>query len=206
MTCGTSISNRFAVLTFLLLAAQVAVGQNHPNPALQPQHPAVGSWFCKAVQLCPSGGCPGGAITLYMTPTLFADGSFNGNDSLTLAGPPFGPHTVAYGKWVRTSPTGIIADYVFMLPGPVPSTIIAPRFRWQAQVTDSNTMVGWVNIYFSFPIPLDWESLPAGQFPTIHPNAQIALTPPTTFYTDPNTCTSPGCPVVVKFTIRRVTP
>mgnify|MGYP003340168274 CR=1 FL=1 len=54
--------------------------------------------------------------------------------NLALGGPPFGPHTTAHGKWIATSPTDIIADYVFMLPTGDPSLIAALRFRWQGRV------------------------------------------------------------------------
>lgn len=76
-------------------------------------HPAVGSWFGKAVQL--TGGVTPG-LALFMTPTIGADGTFLGNDSLALGAPPFGPHTTAHGSWAQSGRDSIVADYVFMLP------------------------------------------------------------------------------------------
>lgn len=107
----------------LVLAGMVAVAGTEIGRAQTPPpatHPAVGSWFGKAIRLCLSGAvpsaCVGGqpAIALFMTPTLTGDGRFLGNDSLALGSAPFGPHTTAHGTWVPTSSTEFIADYVFM--------------------------------------------------------------------------------------------
>ena len=178
-------------------------------------HPIVGSWFGKAVQLCVSAApsaCVGGnpAITLLMTPSLYGDGNFLGNDSLTLGGAPFGPHTTAHGSWTPTSSTAFVTDYAFMLPTfpPPPGgpTIQGLRFRWSGNVINPNTTVGFVNIYFSTPIPLTWQGLLGNEFPTFPAEANSIVTTPVGVVTDPTTCTQPGCPLVFKFTIKRVAP
>ena len=210
MFSRTPLLIALGVLLFSLGASSRGAAQNvnRPIDPFQPSHPVVGSWFGKAVQLCPDPAlCP--QVALYMTPTLLADGQFIGNDDLTLGGAPFGPHTVAHGHWIRTSRTAIIADYVFMLPSfpPTPTpTTSALRFRWQAEVTDRNTMIGYVNIYLFPPIPVNWEPLGIDQYPTIPPEAQAIVTSPTGFVKDPLTCTAPGCPLVFKFKIHRVAP
>ncbi|MEQ1886236.1 MAG: hypothetical protein ABL967_14320 [Bryobacteraceae bacterium] len=173
------------------------------------KHPAVGSWFGKAAQACVSPTDPTCfQVALFMTPTLNDDGSFLGNDSLALGGPPFGPHTTAHGKWVATSPTDIIADYVFMLPASAASSVSVLRFRWQASVVRWDTMVGYVNIFFGPEVPMTWENITPGNFPALPNEALPALTPPAQFYTDPANCPSgpPACPLVFRFTIKRVEP
>ena len=181
-------------------------------------HPAVGSYFAKSVQLCVTGApCP--QIALFMTPTIMGDGNFIGNDSLTLGGAPFGPHTTAHGQWKPISKTTFIADYTFMLPPPLPPgspDVSALRFRWLANVTDTNTIVGYVNIYLFPPIPVGWQSLAADQpgvpfsggFPDIPSAADGIVTAPTGVVIDPNACPDPstGCPLVFKFTAKRVAP
>jgi hypothetical protein len=144
-----------------------------------------------------------------MTPTLTQDHEFIGNDSLALGGPPFGPHTTAHGRWIPTSQTDIVADYVFMLPGSSsPPTLTVLRFRWQAQVIDEDTMTGYVNIFFGPNVPLDWENLTSSEYPKIPNEATFVVTPPLNFYTDAATCSSgpPACPLIFKFTIKRVSP
>jgi hypothetical protein len=148
-----------------------------------------------------------------MTPTIGKDNGFVANDSLTLGGPPFGPHTTAHGRWIPTDASSIVADYVFMLSGTAatttaPATLTVLRFRWQATVTDFDTMTGWVNAYFGAPVPMVYETLTADQYPTIPNEATFAVTPPINFYTDPTVCTSgpPACPLIFKFTIKRVQP
>lgn len=196
-------------------AARVPDGEAHGKTE---NHPAVGSYFGKAVQLCPTGAPCG--IALFMTPTITGDGIFIGNDSLTLGGAPFGPHTTAHGQWTPTSKTGFIADYTFMLPSPPPGSpdVTALRFRWLANVIDNNTIVGYVNIHnvFGPPVPVDWEPLTpdqpgapfSGGFPTLPPAANAVVTSPTGVVTDPNSCPNPfaGCPLVFKFTVKRVAP
>ena len=111
MLVGTR-KTRVLILSTLMLGAISALlitaeGGRSLNPFLQLRHPAVGSWFGKAVQL--TDGSPG--IVLTMSPTLTGTGSFLGNDFLALAGPPFGPHTTAHGRWDPTGRTSITAAY-----------------------------------------------------------------------------------------------
>jgi len=180
-------------------------------------HGAVGSWFGRAVEICQSGvpiaACTAGlpAIALYMTPTLTPDGLFIGNDSLALGAAPFGPHTTAHGQWVATSRTEFTTDYTFMLntfppPSAANSSVSALRFRWAGKVVDENTLVGYVNLYFLPPISTEWEELEANEFPPLPPEAEAVVTSPNGFVTDPDTCRTPGCPLVFKFTIKRVAP
>src|SRR4051794_8454747 len=144
----------FAALTALTCVlpatALSAASDDERGNGKTANHPAVGSYFGRAVQVCaPGAPCP--QIALFMTPTLTGDGLFIGNDSLTLGGAPFGPHTTAHGEWIPTSKTGFVADYTFMLlptpPTPTPS-ISALRFRWLANVINRDTIIGFVNIYF----------------------------------------------------------
>ena len=152
-----------------------------------------------------------------MTPTLTGDGLFIGNDSLTLGSAPFGPHTTAHGQWTPTSKTGFVADYMFMLPPSPPSptpAVSALRFRLLAEMTQQDTLVGYVNIYFFPPIPVEWQSLApddpgapfTGEFPTFPSAAVGVVTSPSGVVTDPATCTVPGCPLVFKFVVKRVAP
>lgn len=205
----------FGVASVLAQDEAAAPAQASPYTYVERYHGAVGSWFGIATQVCPTGiapvACAGGspAVTLYMTPTLLADGNFVGNDTLTLAGPPFGPHTVAHGKWVPTSATEFVADYVFMAGAYPPSeaSIIGLRFRWQAQLVGNDTIVGYVNAYFVPGIPLTWSKLAADAFPAYPAEALPMVTPPATFYKDPGTCQQgAACPLVFKFTIKRVAP
>lgn len=189
--------------------ASLSLAQTLWAPGSLVPYSAVGSWFGKADQVCASAAtCDN--IALFMTPTLTEDLEFIGNDSLTLGGAPFGPHTTAHGRWISTGQNSIIADYVFMLPGTAsPPTLTVLRFRWQATVTDYDTMTGYVNIYFGAPVPVVYDSnLTASEYPTIPDEATFAITPPTNFYTDPTVCTSgpPACPLIFKFTIKRVQP
>ena len=200
------------VIVGVVAAGPVAMAQ---APIPTATHPAVGSWFGKAVQLCPSGvspsACVGGnpAFSLFMTPTLTADGRFLGNDSLALGSAPFGPHTTAHGTWIATSSTEFIADYVFMLntfPPPPGGAITGLRFRWAAQVISSDTIVGFVNIYFSAPLVQSWTQLLDNEFPAFPPEANVLVTAPSGVVRDPSLCRTAGCPFVFKFTIKRVTP
>lgn len=201
-----------AIAAAIALSFQVAAGQTTPPSTAN--HPAVGSWFGEAMQLCVTGAvasaCAGGnpAITLYMTPTLNADGGFLGNDSLAVGTAPFGPHTTAHGTWVATSATEFTADYVFMqntFP-PVPDTVQGIRFRWAGQVVSSDTINGFVNLYFAPPLPVTWKRLLDGEFPVLPAQSNILVTSPTGFVRDPNLCRTLGCPLVFKFTIKRVRP
>jgi len=54
-------------------------------------------------------------------------------------------------------------------------------------------------------LPLTWTPLGDGQFPAFPPEASGVVTPQR-FVTDPSTCRTDGCPLVFKFTIKRVTP
>ena len=176
-------------------------------------HGAVGSYFGEAVELCPAGVAPaacspaGPALALYMTPTLTADGQFLGDDSFALGQPPLGPHTGAHGQWFPTSATEFTADYTFMLntfPPDKNNPISAVRFQWAGIVTDKNTLQGWVNLYFKPAMATTWVELLGSQFPTLSPAAASVPPSPTTFVKDPTLCMTPGCPLVFKFTVKRV--
>lgn len=207
----------FGILALVVVGIQVGAAQSKPTvtaPIDFASHPAVGSWFGKADQVCIAGAVPSAcangqpAVTLYMTPTIYADGNFIGNDSLTLGTAPFGPHTTAHGAWVPTSATEFTADYVFMLPSfpPVPDTVGGVRFRWAAQVISSDTAVGYVNVYFQPPLPLTWTQLVGNEFPAFPPEANGLVTSPQGMVKDPSLCRQAGCPLVFKFTIKRVAP
>ncbi len=206
----------FGILPAMAQNAPQAAGQFQIPQFVERYHQAVGSWFGIATQVCRADTAPVACFNgqpptvLFMTPTLFADGNFNGNDSLTLAGAPFGPHTVAYGRWVPTSATDFVADYVFMMntyPPVATPTVSGARFRWLASVTDKDTMVGYVNVYFDWGIPLVWTRLTADSFPSIPNEALPLVTSPTGIFKDPGECTSPAtCPLILKFTIKRVSP
>jgi hypothetical protein len=149
------------------------------------------------------------ANALFMTPTLTADGLFIGNDSFTLLAAPFGPHTTAHGTWTPTSPTEFTAEYVFMTVTfpPEDKTVSGYRFRWGAQVISADTAVGYVNLYTLSAIPLTWTPLQPNEFPVFPSEARGFVTPPVGVVKDPTTCRPEidGCPLVFKFTIKRVT-
>ena len=210
-------SRAFAVVGGLVAAIVIAgsAAAQTPSPLPTATHGVVGSWFGKAIQLCPSGvapsACSGGnpALSLFMTPTIAADGTFLGNDSLTLGAPPFGPHTTAHGQWIATSVTDFTADYTFMLnqfPPRGDGAVQALRFRWAGQLVDKNTAVGYVNLYFSAPFQPTWNVLLDNEFPAFPSEANVAVTAPSTFVRDPSLCRQAGCPLVFKFTIKRVAP
>lgn len=180
-------------------------------------HPAVGSYFGKAVQVCPAGVAPsacflgGPAASLLMTLSLTADGQFIGIDSTTLISPPVGPHGEAHGSWVPTGPTTFTAEYVFLTPAnpPTPTGPFAAgvRARWQANVVDSDTLNGWVNAYFLGPVPVVWQKLVlAEDFPTLPTESAPYYAPgaSATFIKDPSVCPTIGCPLVFKFTVKRI--
>ncbi len=177
-------------------------------------HPAVGSWFGKAIQVCSEGVAPSAcakgrpAVTLFMTPTLTSDGLFVADDSFLFTGPPFAPHTTAHGQWIPVSRTDFIADYIFMVGAfpPVPNTVAGFRARWLATVVDDNTIVGWVNGYVTDAVPLAWQKLAENEFPTFPPEAANIVTPKTNFVKDPHSCNADDCPLVFKFTLKRVSP
>lgn len=202
-----------------VMTAGVSAHDDDRDNGLIFNHPVIGSWFGKAQQVCPSGANPlvdcvglGPAIPLMMTPTLTVGGGFIGNDSFALGdGPPFAPHTTAHGSWNPLSRTRFRADYVFMLPtylpfppfSSVPGTITALRFRWEGQVKDK-TAVGTVNIYFVPAIPVAWVA-PTGEFPAFPPEGTGAVTAPPKMILHPDDCTPAApCPLVFKFTLKRV--
>ena len=191
-------------LTILVPAA----AQETPKKNADSQHPAIGSWYGKAVQLCPDpvSACPKAALT--MTPSIMADGQFIGNDTFSIAGFPFGPHTTAHGIWTAASPTRITADYVFLnIPSSTGGVACtgAARFRWQAEMVDDNTMAGYVNYFPQPAIPTTWESLGPGENPTLPKELVDAVAVPPKFYTDPKECNfNPSCPLIFKFCIKRV--
>jgi hypothetical protein len=202
-----------------LLAVLCLAVVSHPGPVRAAGadtlgHMAVGSWFGKAVQVCSEGVAPSAcaqgrpAVTLFMTPTLTSDGLFVADDSFLFTGPPFAPHTTAHGQWVALSRTEFIADYIFMVAPypPITNYVAGFRARWQASVVDDNTIVGWVNGYVTDPMPLDWQKLGENEFPTFPPEAVDIVTPKTPFLKDPHTCNVPGCPLIFKFTLKRVAP
>ncbi|OFW18772.1 MAG: hypothetical protein A3H97_04350 [Acidobacteria bacterium RIFCSPLOWO2_02_FULL_65_29] len=177
-------------------------------------HRAVGSWFGKAVQVCLPGAVPSAcfngqpAVVLFMTPTLTGEGLFVADDSLTLGGAPFGPHTTAHGQWFATSAAEFTADYTFMLRPfpPVADSITALRARWLGQVANADTLVGWVNAYLQPAVPLAWTRLLDSEFPAFPNEAAGIVTSPRGFVRDPALCRTPGCPLVFKFTVKRVAP
>ena len=211
-------TTRFRTILGGLVAAGAVVGTaaaQTPSPVPTATHRAVGSYFGKAIQLCPSGvapsACSGGnrAIALYMTPTLIADGTFLGNDTLTLGSAPFGPHTVAHGQWIATSDREFSVNYTFMLNAYPPQgdgAIQAISFRWAGEVVDDNTLVGYVNARFSDPILQNWTQLFDNEFPPFPGEADLVVTDPGAFVKDPSLCRGDGCPLVFKFLVKRVAP
>ena len=174
-------------------------------------HGAVGTWFGKAMQVCELGVAPSvcaqghPAVVLFMTPILAPDGSFYGDDTLTLGAAPFGPHTTAFGTWAPTSPTEFRADYVFMLKPfpPVTNSITAGRLNWSGTVVDATTLVGWVNVYLQPTLPLSWTRLLDDEYPSF-PDLAKGIVSPTKFAKDPTLCRTEGCPLIFKFTIKRI--
>ena len=70
-----------------------------------------------------------------------------------------------------------------------------------------NTIVGWVNGYATDAVPLSWQPLSENEFPTFPPpEAANILTPKNNFVKDPHTCNADDCPLVFKFTLKRVAP
>ncbi len=60
-------------------------------------NPWVGSWFGMARELCATGEATCPQASLFMTPSICADGNIVGNDN-------FGPHTTAHGQWKAPGP------------------------------------------------------------------------------------------------------
>jgi hypothetical protein len=202
-----------AALAMTALTAGAAMAQDTPSPLPTATHGAVGSYFGKAIQICAKGVAPSAclagtpAAALYMTPTLTADGTFLGNDSFALGNPPFGPHTTAHGHWLALTPTDFSVDYVFMLnafPPQGDGAIQGVRFRWAGTVQDKDTLVGYVNMYFTGPIAVDWVNLGTNDFPALPASINPAIIPPGQLIKDPTLCMTPGCPLVFKFTVKRV--
>lgn len=180
--------------------------------AIQGSHPAVGAWFGMAMEDCigdPATNCAGlgiPALTFFMTESFFADGNFLGNDSWAVGGPPFGPHTTAHGRWVQTSPDGLVADAVFLLPAPISSAISGVHIKYSATVISPMEMVGYVNLYITFPpLPLAWQQLGPGEFPTLSNTAKDLAVAPEGIFTAQSQCTAQGCPLVFRFTAQRAT-
>jgi len=179
---------------------------------IQGSHPAVGAWFGMAVEDCigdPATNCGGlglPAITMFMTASFFADGNFLGNDSLAIGSAPFGPHTTAHGQWVQTSPDGLVADVVFLLPAPISSSTSGVHIKYSATVISPMEMVGYVNIYVAFPpLSLAWQQLGPGEFPTLSDTANALVAAPEGIFTQQSQCTAVGCPLVFRFTAQRGT-
>jgi hypothetical protein len=158
------------LVSFLVMISMQTGKAQNPSTAM---HKAVGSWFGRAVQVCIQGvgpsvcdasGIPLRSRALLMTPTLTPDGLFLGNDTLSFDS----PHLTAHGSWNATSETGFEADYAFAasrLPGFPENTVSAIRFRWQGEVLDERTLVGFVNAYFTPAIPVWWQRLESDEFP-----------------------------------------
>jgi len=202
----------FAALAALLLIVRLGTAQTKISTA---GHAAVGSYFGMAIQVCPSGVAPSAcangqpASALFMTPTVLADGLFVADDSFALLGAPFGPHLSAHGSWEPFSPTEFTADYVFM-SNPYPPVasgvaIAGLRARWLAKVVDAETVTGYVNAYFLPPVPVVWQPLVrASDFPVLPPEAAPFYTSPSGYVTDPSLCRTADCPLVFKFTLKRI--
>lgn len=177
-------------------------------------HKAVGSWFGRAVQVCEQGVGPAVCVgtgrpaeVLLMTPTLTPDGLFIADDTLTLTV----NHLTAHGRWKATSATEFLADYMFLLPrvpGTRENSLAGLRARWQGRVLDDNTLVGHVNAFLTADIPLWWQRLASNEFPGFPDEARPLVTAPSGFIFEPQRCEdpgTPGCPLVFKFTIKRIT-
>ncbi len=207
----------FLVLACILVLFHVNPANAQSAPAYQftKWHPALGSWFGRAV---PIGPCTPGSAGCLLPPDLFMvlniadDGSFIGNDSLT-----FGAlHTTAHGQWIPLSRTQISANYVVLAgsssfaaskasaDGTLPVTtpfLGAFRMRWLADSIDLTHMEGFVNVYF-FPFNVAGSVDQTTWVPT--PDPLMNLGP---FITDKNLSQcdpTKGCLGVFKFKIRRV--
>lgn len=188
-----------AVIVATVFAGLIAAASDPAQAGSRRSHPAMGSWFGKAVQLTPDGS-PG--LALFMTPSLYADGNFVGNDTFSLAGPPFGPHTTAHGTWTATGAKSFSADYVFMLPS-ADGFAAGARFQWVGEATSRDRLVGYVNIAINPQIPLRWEDLGENEFPELPAAGRELVRVPEMFYTDPAEAAADNV-LVFKFTIRRV--
>lgn len=177
-------------------------------------HKAVGSWFGRAVQVCENGvgpavcvGTGSPAQVLFMTPTLMSDGQFVAADTLTFAN----NHLTAHGQWKALSSTEFLADYMFVIPrvpGTRTNSVAGLRARWQGRVLDDNTLVGHVNAILATDVPVWWQRLADNEFPGFPEEGLPLVTAPGRFIFRPERCEdpgTPGCPLVFKFTIKRVT-
>ena len=200
------------VMLVALLCAARGETQTTVNTA---DHPAVGAYFGKAMQVCPSGVAPSAcangqpASALFMSLVLTGDGRFIADDSTTLLGAPFGPHTTAVGTWTPTSNTEFTAEYIFMAnayPPPKEGVHVQGlRARWMATVIDADTVVGWVNAYFLSSAPVVWSPLVLdGDFPELPVESLGFVTSPGEFIKNPSLCRTTGCPQVFKFRIKKV--
>ncbi len=208
------------VFTLLCLSSTNAVAQSTPSFSFGRWHPALGSWFGRAVPIGPctpgTAGCPL-PPELFMVLNISDDGNFIGNDSLA-----FGAlHTTAHGQWLPVTRSQITANYVvlagssaFANPKPQADGTLAVttpflgafRMRWLANSVDTNNMEGFVNVWF-FPF-----NDPAKGIANINPTTWVPIPDPLTdlgpFITDQNlsVCNpAQGCLGVFKFKIRRVT-
>lgn len=199
------------ILVTLLVLATLQVGRAQ-NPTTV-GHKAVGSWFGRAVQVCEQGVGPSVCVgsgrpaqVLLMTPTLTPDGLFIADDTLVFTL----DHLTAHGQWKALSDTEFLADYMFVLqniPGTPPGSLAGLRARWQGRVLDDNTLVGHVNAFLAAGIPVLWQRLGENEFPGFPNEALPLVTAREDFIFQPQRCANPGtpgCPLVFKFTIKRV--
>ncbi len=138
-------------LGIVLVVAVAGIEQNRASATSS--HPIVGAWIGSGAQVCPSGVAPSAcwngtpANALMVMPTFTSDGHFFADDTLTLAGPPFGPHTAEHGHWTATSGSDFTAIDVFMAgpfpPSPGHTAIFLAR--WTGTVNADGTVTGWFN-------------------------------------------------------------
>ena len=199
-------------LVTLLIVVSIQIGKAQ-NPSTR-NHKAVGSWFGRAVQVCENGVGPAVCVgtgrpaeVLLMTPTLTPDGLFVADDTLTLTR----NHLTAHGQWKALSDTEFLADYMFILPrvpGTLENSVAGLRARWQGRVLDDNTLVGHVNAFLTTGVPLWWQRLADNEFPGFPSEGLPLVTAPSGFIFQPQRCEDPGttgCPLVFKFTLKRIT-
>ncbi|MEI6668056.1 MAG: hypothetical protein WCP29_07860 [Acidobacteriota bacterium] len=183
-----------------------------PNGMNPRDHPAVGAYFGKAMQVCAAGVAPSAcnagqqAGVLLMNPVLTGDGLIIADDSYTVLPVPFGPHAAAFGQWTPTSQTDFTAEYTFITRTfpPEANTVTGVRARWIAKVLDADTLVGYVNAYFLKPTPVIWAPMGPDEFPAYPAQALPFVTAPNGFYKDPALCLTDGCPQVFRFTLKRI--
>ncbi len=206
-------------LVWLGIVIAVAVAGAHPgvaqNKALATSsHPIVGAWIGSGAQVCPSGVAPSAcwngtaAGALMVMPTFTSDGHFFADDTLTLAGPPFGPHSAEHGNWTATSGTDFTAVDVFIANPFPPSQGHTALFlaRWTGTVNNDGTVTGWFDGYPQPPVPVSWTQLVGNEFPAFPAEAGGVVDggPASSFVKDPTLCVTPNCPIVFKFTLKRL--